>query len=304
MSSAAEMVLDEAANETALGWNDVLPFVRGVADSLECGVMIIEGDRIVVASAGLAATFGLSPEFIAGMAPDAFIAHTMGLVDQAPDILVRGHLLPEGNQIICEEFEITRPTRSVVRWVARRLNRPRPATVVVCTDITAEVDLTQAYEKLAITDRLTGLSNRRGAEIVLKREVTRARRYGSILSLVLFDIDHFKALNDVHGHAFGDLVLRHVARTIGALPRDSDVAARWGGEEFLLILPATNLAGARVCAERVRAAVEALTFPKGGPVTVSAGVAEFEGKEDLETVLRRADDNMYAAKRAGRNRVV
>jgi len=304
MSGAAGRIFEEDVAGGALGWEGALPFLRAVADSLECGVMLIEGEQIVLASAGLAATFGLTPEFLTGMTAERFIAHTIGLVDEAPDILARGSLLPEGSQIVCEEFELKRPARSVVRWVARRLNQPRPATIVVCTDITAEVDLTQAYEKLAITDRLTGLANRRGAEIVLKREVTRARRYGSLLSLVLFDIDHFKALNDVHGHAFGDLVLRHVARTIGTLPRDSDVAARWGGEEFLLILPATNLTGARTCAERVRSAVEALTFPKGGPVTLSAGVAELEGKEDLESVLRRADDNMYAAKRAGRNRVV
>jgi diguanylate cyclase (GGDEF)-like protein len=174
---------------------------------------------------------------------------------------------------------------------------------VVCTDITAEVDLTAAYERLAVTDRLTGLANRRGAEQLIRRELLRSKRYAVPLSFALFDIDHFKRINDTHGHGTGDQVLRQVARTIAAGLRESDLAARWGGEEFLVVLPNTGLENAYLCAERIRRSVAKMSVQMGETVTISGGVVQYTPSEKLNDILVRADGLLYMAKNEGRNRL-
>ena len=160
-----------------------------------------------------------------------------------------------------------------------------------------------ALSRLALTDPVTALANRRGGEEALAREVARARRTGAPLSLVLFDIDRFKNINDKAGHAVGDLVLRGISDILSASQRGSDLAMRWGGEEFLVLLPDVGLAGARIFAERVRENVQNLTVADAGRITVSAGVSELAAEEDPAVALARADANLYRAKAAGRNRV-
>jgi diguanylate cyclase (GGDEF)-like protein len=160
-----------------------------------------------------------------------------------------------------------------------------------------------ALSRLALTDPVTALANRRGGEEALAREVARARRSGSPLSLVLFDIDRFKSINDKAGHAVGDRVLRGISDILSASQRGSDLAMRWGGEEFLVLLPDVGLAGARIFAERVRENVQNLNVPEAGRITVSAGVSELAGDEDPAVALARADANLYRAKAGGRNRV-
>ena len=160
-----------------------------------------------------------------------------------------------------------------------------------------------ALSRLALTDPVTALANRRGGEEALAREVARARRTGAPLSLVLFDIDRFKNINDHSGHAVGDRVLRGISEILSASQRGSDLAMRWGGEEFLVLLPDVGLAGARIFAERVRENVQNLTVADAGRITVSAGVSELVGDEDPAVALARADANLYRAKAGGRNRV-
>ncbi len=160
-----------------------------------------------------------------------------------------------------------------------------------------------ALSRLALTDQVTGLANRRGGEEALAREVARARRGGAALSLVLFDVDRFKRINDESGHAVGDRVLKGISEILSASQRGSDLAMRWGGEEFLVLLPDVGLAGARIFAERVRENVQNLAIPEAGRITVSAGVAELGSEEDPAVALARADANLYRAKAAGRNRV-
>ncbi len=160
-----------------------------------------------------------------------------------------------------------------------------------------------ALSRLALTDPVTALANRRGGEEALAREVARARRTGAPLSLVLFDIDRFKNINDRSGHAVGDRVLRGISEILSASQRGSDLAMRWGGEEFLVLLPDVGLAGARIFAERVRENVQNLTVADAGRITVSAGVSELVGDEDPAVALARADANLYRAKAGGRNRV-
>ncbi len=160
-----------------------------------------------------------------------------------------------------------------------------------------------ALSRLALTDPVTGLANRRGGEEALAREVARARRTGSPLSLVLFDIDRFKNINDQAGHAVGDRVLRGISEILSSSQRGSDLAMRWGGEEFLVLLPDVGLTGARIFAERVRENVQNLDIADAGRITVSAGVSELSGDEDPAAALARADANLYRAKAGGRNRV-
>lgn len=174
-------------------------------------------------------------------------------------------------------------------------------------------DLEAANEKLyklSCTDPLTDLFNRRHFNNVLDVEVARVVRYGTPLSLVLADIDHFKRVNDELGHVAGDEVLRQVSKTLSTLVRKADVVARYGGEEIALVLTNTGPAGALVLAERLRAAVEGLKVTAAGAtvrVTASFGIAVAEPKGDVTnaaTLVRRADKALYAAKRRGRNGVV
>jgi len=161
-------------------------------------------------------------------------------------------------------------------------------------------------EQLAIRDELTGTYNRRLLLETLARERSRFERLGAPLSVCLIDLDHFKAINDSLGHAAGDAVLGHLPQAATAALRGLDVFGRFGGEEFLLLLPGTELQGARAVAERMRAAVEAAEFPglpRGRRVTVTIGVAELARGEDLTGLLARADRALYAGKAAGRNQV-
>jgi two-component system cell cycle response regulator len=154
----------------------------------------------------------------------------------------------------------------------------------------------------ARTDVLTGLANRRHAVEELDRMISLGRRHGRELSVLMIDVDHFKALNDVFGHDAGDRVLFRMARQLSRSLRGTDVLARWGGEEFVALLPETDAAGAHAVAERMRA--DAAERIAGIPdVTVSIGCAGWRG-EDGETLIARADTALYDAKRAGRDRVV
>jgi diguanylate cyclase (GGDEF)-like protein len=156
--------------------------------------------------------------------------------------------------------------------------------------------------RLALTDRLTGLSNRHAGERALERDAARARRAGSPFSLALLDLDNFKQVNDRYGHAVGDEILRQVSQVLASTFRASDLAIRWGGDEFLVLLPDVAAKGASIFAERARMQIETLTFP-GGRVTISGGVVEMGKDESPRDALGRADAQLYEAKRAGRNRV-
>jgi diguanylate cyclase (GGDEF)-like protein/putative nucleotidyltransferase with HDIG domain len=155
---------------------------------------------------------------------------------------------------------------------------------------------------LAATDPLTGLANHRAFQDRLVQEVARARRYGQPLSLVLADLDHFKLVNDAHGHQAGDAVLAEVGRRLLASARTGDLMARVGGEEFAWLLPATDVAGAESLAERARRSVEVLPFPVVGGLTASLGVAELGADDDGQALFRNADLALIWTKVSGRNR--
>jgi len=159
---------------------------------------------------------------------------------------------------------------------------------------------------LSNTDDLTLLYNRRYVNDVLPREMDRARRYGHDLSVLMLDLDHFKKVNDTHGHEIGDQILRGLGDRLRAFGRFADVPSRWGGEEFLVVLPETGASRAREVAERLRrGAGEQPYRTDAGPVrvTLSIGVASLQAGDDPTSLVRRADEALYRAKRAGRNRV-
>jgi diguanylate cyclase (GGDEF)-like protein len=168
--------------------------------------------------------------------------------------------------------------------------------------------LHRIVERQALVDGLTGLANRRSAEETLRTELARAARSGEELALVLVDLDGFKAVNDRHGHPAGDAVLREFAGRLRQAVREIDLAARWGGEEFCLVLPTSDGEGGAYVAERARAALESrpIVLPDGTQVHVTAsfGVASYPAHADANGLVAAADEALYCAKRAGKNRVV
>jgi len=157
--------------------------------------------------------------------------------------------------------------------------------------------------QMAYTDALTSMINRRGMQQRLESELERARRYNRPFALILADIDHFKKVNDTYGHSVGDQVLREVAGRLAQNLRDSDSLARWGGEEFLILAPETNLHQAHLLAQRLREAISERPI-SGLVITLSLGVACYRQGDSVAGLLSRADEAMYQAKANGRNQVV
>ena len=212
-------------------------------------------------------------------------------------------LAPEG-----EAFGADRLRRLVVMadLVAQTLVM-RSAARYALADLVEAERVKRRYYDLAMTDGLTGALNRRAFLSIARRDLARCARHGGGLSVIAFDVDHFKAVNDTHGHAAGDAVLRELSEALLGMVREEDAFGRMGGEEFALALPETTPSDASRLAERLRDAAARMTFD--GPngtfcVTISLGVAAARpGKGGIEDALARADSALYGAKNAGRNQV-
>ncbi|MFM7408010.1 MAG: diguanylate cyclase [Cuspidothrix sp.] len=169
-------------------------------------------------------------------------------------------------------------------------------------------ELVKNLEKLANTDSLTGVWNRRYLLNLAEQETQRCRRYHRPLSVLMIDIDHFKGINDNYGHAIGDEVLIKMTEIVSNYLRSVDVLGRFGGEEFVALLPETNRKSALITAERIRENIEKITIPvqeKSVSITVSIGVGSYQkGDANIDILLQRADEALYKAKRQGRNRVI
>lgn len=175
--------------------------------------------------------------------------------------------------------------------------------VLTGRDVTGRLQAERELRRLATTDPLTGLNNRLRFEVLAERELNRARRHDGRLGLVLFDLDGFKAVNDRFGHEAGDRVLVELAVLVTDNVRGEDILGRWGGEEFTLLLPALDIAGARQAAEKLRALVAGHRFPGVGGITASFGVTEAVADDSVRSMLRRADTALYRAKDGRKNRV-
>ena len=171
-------------------------------------------------------------------------------------------------------------------------------------DITQRIEMEKNLEKLATTDKLTGIYNRHKFEEIFNIELNRVLRYESPLSLIMFDIDYFKRVNDNYGHDTGDYVLKEIVEVVNESVRHSDIFARWGGEEFLVLCPETDSLSAKNLSEKLRVAIEEIDFKDIGTITCSFGVVCYENRESGESFIKRADDALYRAKDEGRNRVV
>jgi len=201
------------------------------------------------------------------------------------------------------------PLMAELRWLADRYSKTerqlRKVSRIGDLQQSLLLESSQAYEQASLTDPLTGLPNRRAMLEQLAAEVNRCEREGTSLAIAMADLDNFKAINDSLGHEAGDAVLEEVGRRIEENLRNYDYCARWGGEEFLVLLPASGAEGGCKAAERIRGKVQAKPVAwqeKAVPIAVSLGVAVKQPAEDLESLVSRADVALYQAKRQGRNR--
>lgn len=156
----------------------------------------------------------------------------------------------------------------------------------------------------ASTDSLTGIPNRRAGTDIINAEYERASRYGAVFSVILLDIDYFKDINDSYGHSVGDIVLKKFSGLLSVSLRKADFISRWGGEEFLIVLPETGLSNARQLAERLCSKAQQSRFEADLQVTASFGVSVYKTGQTLEDIIRSVDKALYQAKQNGRNCVV
>jgi diguanylate cyclase (GGDEF)-like protein/PAS domain S-box-containing protein len=176
--------------------------------------------------------------------------------------------------------------------------------VVVFREITQQLAIEKELEEAAHHDRLTGAFNRHFFDRLVEKECARSARLSKPLALLILDIDHFKLINDEHGHLAGDEVLKQLVNHISQRVRETDILTRWGGEEFALLLPETSLEGARELAESLRTSVEATELVEGLPkLTISLGGTRIRTDESAKASFRRADEALYKAKDSGRNQV-
>jgi diguanylate cyclase (GGDEF)-like protein/PAS domain S-box-containing protein len=170
-------------------------------------------------------------------------------------------------------------------------------------DITERKKLENALQIMAVTDKLTGTCNRQRFDEILLSEMERSRRYNISLSMIIFDIDLFKRVNDTYGHQRGDGVLQEIARIVKENIRKTDHFCRWGGEEFIVLSPETELANAAGVAEKLRILIAEHPFEGIPRQTISFGVTQFHTEDTATSLVKRADDALYRAKGKGRNRV-
>ncbi|NDY95863.1 diguanylate cyclase [Wenzhouxiangella limi] len=285
--------------------------MNAVADSVSDAFWVRRGKQVLYANVALGKIFRACPDEICakpGLLLDFFAEEDRPFIRS----LLQSDLVFEKLQQ--RECVIQIPDRQAlsVKISAYPCAFPndRPGCVVTLVDITplketesALLNANSQLSRIAMQDSLTGIANRRALQEALRAETRKADRYTSAFSLILLDLDHFKKVNDQFGHDVGDQVLKSVTETVSARIRQTDIFGRWGGEEFLILLPCTRSSDAKRIAEALRAQVQKNPVPEGQPITASFGVAELKHGESDETLLKRADRALYAAKDSGRNRV-
>ncbi|RUM66039.1 MAG: diguanylate cyclase response regulator [Sulfurospirillum sp.] len=188
--------------------------------------------------------------------------------------------------------------------ISRIIHEARASYLCTMTDITGMNSERLSTEKKAYYDSLTGIFNRHKFNELFEIELSRVKRYSNHASVVVLDIDHFKHFNDTFGHLVGDKVLQKLAQTISRRIRTTDIFARWGGEEFVLLLPETAIHDAVKLCEMLRESIAAIRCIEADSITASFGVTELLADDTVKSAFKRADDALYAAKKAGRNRVM
>jgi diguanylate cyclase (GGDEF)-like protein/PAS domain S-box-containing protein len=220
-------------------------------------------------------------------------------------------ILYSKKQYVQEEIKVRKDNQTYIFLIDTHILKDdglMSGKTMLLTDITDQKEMQQKLHELAITDQLTGLYNRRYFEEKFKQEIIRSNRYGHIISVLFLDVDHFKRVNDQYGHAEGDKVLQMLSRTIAEQTRETDLCARFGGEEFAILLPETDEVEAVKVAERIRQGVEAspiMTTDQKHTITVTVSIGGVVREQDFHLVqmLEEADKQLYRAKETGRNRV-
>jgi len=269
---------------------------------IDDGVALLDPERrILLANDRYCEILGIDRTRARGMARDEFLVHMIPLLEDPEKF--RAQFAATPTSPTSEEFTFARPQRRVMRRSWTPLGPDQGGGFLVTWhDVTAQHDLLHERERQLLIDPLTGIANRRAGDLALRTEHERLKRAGTPMSIALFDVDHFKRVNDRFGHAVGDQVLCAVAATLKDRTRLTDTVARWGGEEFLAVLN-VPLESAKAFCERVRRTIEALECPPVERLTISAGVAELSGNEMIADALARADRYLYEAKSFGRNRI-
>ncbi len=225
--------------------------------------------------------------------------------DDQPCRSLQGHIYrwQQGRLLVAAEYDVE--GLEMLGATVMQLNEELAETQRQLLRANRELKRNEAtIQELMLTDSLTGVGNRRRLDEALAIEVERGRRYGNTLCLLIMDLDHFKEVNDRYGHAVGDEVLKRFAALLRDHCRQSDLVARFGGEEFVLLLPDVHLESAVACAERIRQRLASQPLaPQVGRVTASFGVAMLSSNEEGGDLLRRADQALYRSKKEGRNRV-
>jgi diguanylate cyclase (GGDEF)-like protein/PAS domain S-box-containing protein len=260
--------------------------------------------RYLYVNASTAAALGQSQDSMRGKRDDEILppeeAERLRVMEQ--------QVLRTGQRVCCGET-LTDATGAVRHYwlmkIALKDGNKISATVGISTDITEVVRLKEQFELLANTDPMTGISNRRHLISEAEREIRRMRRDGGQMAAIMFDIDKFKAINDLHGHAIGDRAILAVVQACNDTRREIDLFGRFGGDEFVVLLPKTDAVEARIVAERLRQAIASADIQTDGndtvSITASVGLAMFNATSSLENVLNRADVALYQAKLRGRN---
>jgi diguanylate cyclase (GGDEF)-like protein/PAS domain S-box-containing protein len=276
--------------------------IRSLLDSSPVSIVLtrVEDHKVVFANRHAATMFEVPLEAIAGKnAPDYW-------QDPADRAAFLERLFHQGRVDDLEaRFRSQSGRQFWARLSAQRLRFDGQDTLLAAmVDITDQKRAHERLRELATHDALTGIYNRRHVEDLGRREIERAQRYQRPLTFAMLDADHFKAINDAHGHPVGDEVLRALSDRCAKTLRSNDVLGRYGGEEFVVIFPETTMEEASVVAERVRGAIAEtpiLVRDRSLVVTVSIGLAAFERGQDFRAVFERADSALYAAKQSGRN---
>lgn len=235
--------------------------------------------------------------------PSAYPSWAQELINEQalPTALREGYW--QGETAICDRHNNVIPVSQVI-IVHRNESDEISHISTILRDVTEQKRLEQALSHEATTDHLTGIFNRQRFDTELDQVIARHNRYGNNIGLIMFDIDHFKVLNDTYGHDIGDQVLIELTRRVATILRSPDILARWGGEEFVVILPETDTAGTEQLAERLRQDVAEQPFTQVGNISISLGATQIHDNDTPNTALKRVDNALYKAKRTGRNRVV
>ncbi len=189
---------------------------------------------------------------------------------------------------------------STINKMAQKVQESRDGLV---KEILNRKEIEKELELISLTDELTGIYNRRAFNDFMHKNISRAKRHLEPLSILMLDIDHFKQVNDLYGHDMGDEVLTIFAHLVQDHLREEDIFARWGGEEFIILLPQTSSSEALKLAERIRKNISEYHFSEIDSVTVSIGHTEFHVDDSFDILLKRVDEALYQAKNAGRNNV-